>query len=34
MQRHGLTHLLTFNAADFNRYQGITILDPQTIAAT
>jgi predicted nucleic acid-binding protein len=28
MQRHGLTHLLTFNAADFKRFSGITLLDP------
>jgi predicted nucleic acid-binding protein len=33
MQRHGLTHLLTFNAADFRRYPGIDLLDPQAIAA-
>jgi hypothetical protein len=29
---HGVTHLLTFNGADFARYSGIRITDP-TIAA-
>ena len=34
MYRHGLTHILTFNAADFKRYPGITVLDPeQTVTA-
>ena len=28
MLRHGVTHLLTFNAADFRRYGHVTILDP------
>jgi predicted nucleic acid-binding protein len=32
MQRHGLTHLLTFNASDFRRYPGIDILDPESLA--
>jgi predicted nucleic acid-binding protein len=32
MQRHGLTHILTFNRTDFERYQGIGILDPQQVA--
>jgi predicted nucleic acid-binding protein len=27
MNRHGLTHLLTFNVADFRRYSGIEIID-------
>ncbi len=31
--RHGLTHVLTFNAADFHRYQKIQVLDPQTVGA-
>ena len=34
MQRHGLTHLLTFNGEDFRRYPGIQLLAPQEIAAT
>ncbi|HEV2972226.1 MAG TPA: type II toxin-antitoxin system VapC family toxin [Pirellulales bacterium] len=34
MQRHGLTHILTFNPADFQRYADITILDPQNVAAS
>ena len=31
MKRHGLTHLLTFNPADFKRYPGIVILDPKAV---
>jgi predicted nucleic acid-binding protein len=31
MQRHGLTHLLTFNVADFQRYATIQTLDPQSL---
>jgi len=33
MQRHGLTHLLTFNVADFQRYPGINLLDPYALAS-
>lgn len=33
MRTHGLTHLLTFNVRDFARYPGITVLDPNTVAA-
>jgi predicted nucleic acid-binding protein len=32
MQRHGLTHILTFNDADFARYSGITVLTPRSVA--
>lgn len=32
MKVHGLTHLLTFNVADFTRYP-ITVLDPATVTA-
>jgi hypothetical protein len=28
---HGITHLLTFNMADFARYPGITALDPAMV---
>ena len=28
MRTHSLTHLLTFNVADFARFPGLTILDP------
>ena len=28
---HNLTHLLTFNKADFARYTGITALDPSDV---
>lgn len=33
MNRHGVTQLLTFNAADFSRYQGITVLTPGEVLA-
>jgi predicted nucleic acid-binding protein len=29
MLRHGISHLLTFNAPDFARYSEITTLEPQ-----
>jgi predicted nucleic acid-binding protein len=32
MSVHGLTHLLTFNTADFARYPGVTALDPAVVA--
>jgi predicted nucleic acid-binding protein len=31
MQAHGLTHLLTLNSAHFQRFSGITVVDPHTI---
>ncbi len=34
MRVHGITHLLTFNAADFRRYPGITVVTPQEVAGT
>lgn len=33
MVRHGLTHILTFNAQDFSRYRGITIDDARCAPA-
>ena len=33
MTIHGLTHLLTFNTADFARFPGITALDPAAMTA-
>lgn len=33
MQRHGVTHLLTFNVSDFARFPGITVLAPEDILA-
>ena len=30
MRAHGVTHLLTFNTADFVRYPGITVISPRT----
>lgn len=32
MRRHGLSDLLTFNAADFRSYQELTILEPGEVA--
>jgi predicted nucleic acid-binding protein len=32
MQRHSLTHILTFNGDHFKRYPGITVLVPQVVA--
>jgi hypothetical protein len=29
---HGLTHMLTFNVADFQRFTGITVVHPQDVA--
>ena len=31
MKTHGISHLLTFNISDFQRYQGITIRTPQEV---
>ncbi len=33
LRGHGLTHLLTFNAADFSRFPGLTVLDPTALVA-
>lgn len=33
MAVHGLTHVLTFNTADFARFPGVTALDPNSLAA-
>ena len=33
MNTHGLSHLLTFNGADFARFPGVTVLDPHAVAA-
>jgi predicted nucleic acid-binding protein len=32
MIRHGITALLTFNLADFKRYDGIQVIDPTEMA--
>jgi predicted nucleic acid-binding protein len=34
MERHGLTHLLTFNLPDFRRYSSIQLLEPAAVIAT
>lgn len=34
MQRHELSHLLTFNPADFNRYSAIQLLEPGLVATS
>lgn len=31
MQVHGISHLLTFNVADFRRYPGITVVEPHQV---
>jgi predicted nucleic acid-binding protein len=31
MNIHGITHVLTFNGADFSRYTGITSISPEKI---
>lgn len=31
MQAHGLTHLLTYNLADFQRYGGLVVAHPQDV---
>ena len=33
MNVHGVTHILTFNGADFSRYAGVTVIDPQSLAS-
>lgn len=33
MQRHGVTHILTFNVHDFKWYPGIEVLDPERVVA-
>ncbi len=32
MRRRGITHILTFDARDFRRYSGITVLSPDQVA--
>jgi hypothetical protein len=34
MQRHALSHLLTFNPTDFKRYPGIQLIEPGLVAAS
>lgn len=31
MLAHGITHLLTFNSTDFNRFSGITVVHPKDV---
>ena len=33
MERHGLTHILTFNEKDFRRFPDITVLTPDEVVA-
>lgn len=33
MNRHGVTHLLTFNVGDFARYPSITVLAPRDVVS-
>ena len=30
MHAHGISQILTFNAADFRRYNDVTVLDPSS----
>jgi hypothetical protein len=34
MQRHALSHLLTFNPADFKRFSAIQLVEPGLVAAS
>lgn len=34
MQTHGISHLLTFNVSDFQRYSGITVISPADILSS
>ena len=34
MRTHGVIRILTLNVADFTRYSGLTVLDPNTFAAS
>src|SRR5215471_16739229 len=34
MKVYGITHILTFNANDFSRYTGITVIQPQSLASS
>ena len=34
MERHGISHILTFNLPDFSRYSHIQVLDPRQVAAS
>ncbi|MGH3579894.1 MAG: type II toxin-antitoxin system VapC family toxin, partial [Mycobacterium sp.] len=31
MHVYGLTHILTFNTADFRHFPGITVVDPRNV---
>ncbi|MEM7811348.1 MAG: type II toxin-antitoxin system VapC family toxin [Planctomycetota bacterium] len=33
MRLHDVSRILTFNEKDFRRYEGITVLEPETVAA-
>jgi predicted nucleic acid-binding protein len=34
MRTHDITHFLTFNVNDFQRYSGITVLNPSTLSTS
>jgi hypothetical protein len=34
MKVHGLTHILTLNTTDFERFEGITAVSPKSLAIT
>jgi predicted nucleic acid-binding protein len=33
MNVHGVSHILTFNGADFSRYAGVTVVDPHSLTS-
>lgn len=33
MHRHSVSHILTFNAADFQRYSDVTVISPQDVSS-
>lgn len=34
MRRHGLSHILTYNTADFRRYADISLLHPEAVSGS
>jgi predicted nucleic acid-binding protein len=34
MEKHGLSHLLTFDSSDFPRYGSVQVIDPAQVAAS
>jgi hypothetical protein len=34
MNVHGVSHIPTFNVADFSRYSGLTVIEPESLAGS